>query len=161
MHQEANERKHRNLQGISDTFQFFNTIEEEGTALHEAAHHVFLPPSSGELLQFVQNGYQQAPFKPNSKLPITLHPIMHSILCRILFGGCTLLRKERPLGYSIFQNTIKINSSSGNVKCICILLKPLALSTAECSITRSLVTSLTMGNRHRLHQNKQEPQTPQ
>lgn len=82
-------------------------------------------------------------FKLNSKLPMTRHPIMHSILCRVLFWACTLLRKERPLGYSIFQNTIKINSSCGNVKCICILLKPVALSTAECSLTRSLVTSLT------------------
>ena len=84
-----------------------------------------------------------APFKLNSKLPITCHPIMHSILCKVLFWGCTLQRKERPLGYSIFQNTIKINSSSGNIKCICILLKSLALSTGECSISRSLVTSLT------------------
>lgn len=51
--------------------------------------------------------------------------------------------KRAPLGYSIFQNTIKINSSSGNVKCICILLKPLALSALVHYITRSLVTSHT------------------
>ena len=51
------------------------------------------------------------------------------------------IREERvPWGYSTFQNTIKINSSSGNVKCICILLMPVALSAVVHYITRSLVT---------------------
>lgn len=51
------------------------------------------------------------------------------------------ITEERvPWGYSIFQNTIKINSSTGNVKCICILLMPVALSAVVHYITRSLVT---------------------
>jgi len=52
-----------------------------------------------------------------------------------------IVEERAPLGYSTFQNTIKINSSSGNVKCICIPLKPLALSAAVHYITRSSVTS--------------------
>lgn len=52
-----------------------------------------------------------------------------------------ITEERAPLGYSTLQNTIKINSSSGNVKCICILLKSLALSATVHYITRSLVTS--------------------
>lgn len=62
-----------------------------------------------------------------------------------LMGGCTLLRKQSPLGYSRLQNAIKVNSSSGNVKGTCILLEPLALSAAKGSITSSLATRLPPG----------------
>lgn len=100
------------------------------------------------------------PFKLTSKLPITHHPIMHSILCRVLFWGCTLLRKERPLGYSTLQNTIKLFMW----KCKMHLYSIKAFGLINCRVLHNKVISnqpYTMGNRHQLHKNKQGPQTPQ
>lgn len=121
-------------------------------------HHLLLLPSSGPLLKYMQNGSQQPPFQPSSRSPITCHPIMHSILCRVWFWGCTLLKKKRPLGYSIFQNTIK----PFKWKCKRRLYSVKAFGLINCRVLHNKAISNhphTMGNRHQLHKTNRGPDT--